>query len=63
MLFAVKNLNIYQTNSSVHGMNTIPAETGSNGMNMCNGVPRGVQTPPPQILTKYQKLRKFYYMK
>jgi len=22
MLFAVKNLNIYQTNSSVHGMNT-----------------------------------------
>jgi hypothetical protein len=24
MLFAVKNLNIYQTNSSVHGMNTRP---------------------------------------
>jgi hypothetical protein len=47
---------------------TVEQATRAQRGSRCSGVPRGVWgvQPPPrnsEILTKYQKLRKFYYMK
>jgi hypothetical protein len=60
MLFVVKNPNIYQTNSSVHGRNTGQQNKLHVPSLRFSSIQRGVFTPLLKYLTNFRKIYQHY---